>query len=184
MAHMTKQLLADSLKSLLEKKSIDKITVKEIVQRCDVNRQTFYYNFQDIYDLAEYLFSLEGSRIIGDGLDASNWQEAFYRMMRYLRENKQIIQNVMYYIDRSMAEKNLDRYLYPIAEKLINERMGGRNVDEKDKEFIVHVSIVILVDLLLRWVNSDMDNEYMEDIERMIKLLDGSLEYMIQTFQK
>ena len=50
MAIATKKLLADGLKELLEKKTLDKITVKELVATCGVNRQTFYYNFQDIYE--------------------------------------------------------------------------------------------------------------------------------------
>lgn len=59
MAIATKKLLADGLKELLEKKTLDKITVKELVATCGVNRQTFYYNFQDIYEL------LPASRRIG-----------------------------------------------------------------------------------------------------------------------
>ena len=51
MAIATKKLLADGLKELLEKKTLDKITVKELVATCGVNRQTFYYNVQDIYEL-------------------------------------------------------------------------------------------------------------------------------------
>ena len=56
MAIATKKLLADGLKELLEKKTLDKITVKELVATCGVNRQTFYYNFQDIYELLEWIF--------------------------------------------------------------------------------------------------------------------------------
>ena len=59
----TKKLLADGLKELLGKKTLDKITVKELVTACGVNRQTFYYNFQDIYELLEWIFVEEGKRI-------------------------------------------------------------------------------------------------------------------------
>lgn len=45
MAHATKQLLSNSLKKLLTKKTLDKITVTELAEDCKVNRQTFYYNF-------------------------------------------------------------------------------------------------------------------------------------------
>ena len=63
MAIATKKLLADGLKELLEKKTLDKITVKELVATCGVNRQTFYYNFQDIYELLEWIFVEEGKRV-------------------------------------------------------------------------------------------------------------------------
>ena len=43
--------LAEALCQLLETKTLEKITVKDIVARCGVNRQTFYYHFHDVYDL-------------------------------------------------------------------------------------------------------------------------------------
>ena len=44
----TKELLTDTFWELLEEKAYSKITVNDIVSRCDVNRNTFYYHFQDI----------------------------------------------------------------------------------------------------------------------------------------
>ena len=48
---MTKAALAASLKKLLEKKPLSKITVTDITRECRINRHTFYYHFRDIYDL-------------------------------------------------------------------------------------------------------------------------------------
>ena len=53
MSEITKKALAASLKKLLEQKTLDKITVVDLAEDCGVNRQTFYYHFQDIYDLVE-----------------------------------------------------------------------------------------------------------------------------------
>ena len=51
MSLLTEKALAASLKKLLEKKTLDKITVKDITDDCGVNRQTFYYHFHDVFDL-------------------------------------------------------------------------------------------------------------------------------------
>ncbi len=52
----TINLLADSLKNLLNVKEINKITINEITKRQRrVNRQTFYYHFHDIYELCSYM---------------------------------------------------------------------------------------------------------------------------------
>ena len=59
MSLTTKKALAMSLKSLLEKRTLDKITVKDIVSECSLNRQTFYYHFHDTYDLLQWLYSYE-----------------------------------------------------------------------------------------------------------------------------
>ena len=55
MAPSTKLALANALKAQLQKKFLDDITVKELVEACEINRQTFYYHFQDIYDLLHWL---------------------------------------------------------------------------------------------------------------------------------
>ena len=53
MSEITKKALATSLKKLLSKKELSKITISNITDDCGVNRQTFYYHFRDIYDLLE-----------------------------------------------------------------------------------------------------------------------------------
>ena len=51
MSNITKRALEDSLKHLLLKKPVNKITINDITEDCGVNRATFYYHFQDIYAL-------------------------------------------------------------------------------------------------------------------------------------
>ena len=62
----TKKMLADMLISLLQTKPISKITVSEIVNLCDINRKTFYYHFQDVYDLLEWHLDCEFQKVIAN----------------------------------------------------------------------------------------------------------------------
>ena len=55
--------LAEALCQLLEAKTLEKITVKDIVARCGVNRQTFYYHFHDVYDLMRWIFEREAANL-------------------------------------------------------------------------------------------------------------------------
>jgi len=55
MKQHAKTAIINSFKELLNKQSIDKITVKEICENCDVNRQTFYYYFKDIMDIFKFI---------------------------------------------------------------------------------------------------------------------------------
>ena len=59
MSEITKKALAETLKKLLSKNKLNKITIKEITEDCGVNRQTFYYHFKDIYDLLEWIYKNE-----------------------------------------------------------------------------------------------------------------------------
>lgn len=49
-----KQIIADTFIALSKRKNVDKITVKDIVESCNISRQTFYYHFQDIAEVIEW----------------------------------------------------------------------------------------------------------------------------------
>ena len=79
MAQFTKKAIIEAFIELLGERPLDKITVKDIVTRCGVNRNTFYYYYQDIYALVADIFELETQRILGDNMEYDCWQDAFFR---------------------------------------------------------------------------------------------------------
>jgi len=52
----TKYRLADAMKVCMTTTPVDKITVRQIVDGCEMTRQTFYRNFKDKYDLINWYF--------------------------------------------------------------------------------------------------------------------------------
>ena len=56
MASFTRKAIMDSCLRLLEERPVDKITVKDIVEDCGINRNTFYYHFHDKYHLIAWIF--------------------------------------------------------------------------------------------------------------------------------
>ena len=109
MAPSTKLALANALKAQLQKKFLDDITVKELVEACEINRQTFYYHFQDIYDLLRWLLEHETGEVLGG---AEDWQAALLDAFRYIRDNHMVI----YHIYRSAGRDNLlDCPFYSLA---------------------------------------------------------------------
>ena len=66
MSQITKRALEASLKKLLTKKPLDKITITDITEDCGINRMTFYYHFKDIYDLVEWVCVEDATRILGE----------------------------------------------------------------------------------------------------------------------
>ena len=66
MSNITKHALAESLKKLLLKKPLNKITINDLTTDCGISRMAFYYHFKDIYDLVEWA-CLEESRKASQG---------------------------------------------------------------------------------------------------------------------
>lgn len=59
----TKFAIAFAFKELLLEKSIDKITINDITEKCGINRQTFYYHFHDIYELIEWICETDADHV-------------------------------------------------------------------------------------------------------------------------
>ena len=88
----TKEILAESFRELAECKSIDKITVQEIVDNCDYSTATFYRHFKDKYDLIAWDYARKAEAIMArlSEKDASwkqtlmDWAEFFHAEKEYL----------------------------------------------------------------------------------------------------
>ena len=64
MPGFTRQIILHTLTELMNEKPLSKITVKDIVERCGVNRNTFYYHFRDIPDAVEAMVKGELNDIL------------------------------------------------------------------------------------------------------------------------
>ena len=59
-SNITKHAIAAALKELCREKSFDKISIADITSTCGLNRQTFYYHFEDKYELLNWIYYTEG----------------------------------------------------------------------------------------------------------------------------
>ena len=182
MAHSTKGLMAESLKKLLNTKPLDKITVKELVEDCGVNRQTFYYNFRDIYDLLEWAFEEDARRILEERTSYDNWQEVFWAAFYYLLENKTLVLNTYNSVGRSYLENRLKTRLTPVVRNMLEQRAGHLVMSELDKDFIVHMYTVGLISVMFDWFANNMRDGDQEQMQMFLDKIDQSIESTLSGF--
>lgn len=53
----SKKLITDALVELLDEKTLDKITVTDIVKKADINRGTFYAHYENVSDVVTSIFA-------------------------------------------------------------------------------------------------------------------------------
>lgn len=82
----TKQALAKGLKATLEHKSLDRVTVGDITTFCGLNRQTFYYHFEDKYALLNWIYYTELMLPLAEGSAPEDWPRRVARMLDRMRE--------------------------------------------------------------------------------------------------
>ena len=136
MSQTTKRALEASLKNLLLKKPLDKITISDIAEDCGINRMTFYYHFRDIYDLIEWSCVEDASRALDGKKTYDTWQQGFLQIFQAVEENRPFILNVYHSVSREQIELYLYRLTYDLLIGVVEERAVGMQVREEDKKFI------------------------------------------------
>lgn len=183
MAQTTKKALASSLKKLLAEKTIDKITVIDIVNDCEVNRQTFYYHFKDIYDLVEWIYTSEASRALGNKKTYDTWQQGFTEIFKYVLNNKTFVINTYHSLSREHLENFLYNETYNLLIGVIDEKACGIPVREDDKSFIAHFYKYAFVGLMLEWISKGMRENPSAIIERVGILTQGDIVKALEKFR-
>ena len=184
MSTLTERALANSLKKLLEKKTLDKITVKDITQDCGVNRQTFYYHFHDVYDLVEWIFLEESRRFLKSGISRENWSDIVTAVMDHIRENKALTMNTYYSLTRTELDRSLGSIIYPVSFSMVKEAAEGRHVTEEDVNLAAGIITKSLISVVLQWIEEGMPDGYRRQTARLSVMMEGALDLMVDNFER
>ena len=84
----TKYRMAQSIKGLMGRMPLDKITVKDIVADCGLTRQTFYRNFRDKYDLVNWYFEKLVQQSFEEMGVSLTLREGLTRKFQFIREER------------------------------------------------------------------------------------------------
>ena len=98
MAERTKLWIAEKMKNLMKKKSLDKIRITEICKEAEIERSTFYYHFRDKYDLVAWIFFQAADRTnVIDLMDAAaSMKQMKNDMLFYKRAYEDTSQNALW----------------------------------------------------------------------------------------
>lgn len=180
MSEITKKALATSLKKLLSKKELSKITISNITDDCGVNRQTFYYHFKDVYDLLEWIYLNEVIQSM-DGKDTyDNWQQGFLSIFEYILENKEFVRNTYNSISREYFLKFIYKQTALLLMNVIDEQSKNMNVSDEDKKFIANFYKYGFVGIIQDWIEAGMKEEPENIIKKLNNVIEGNLENALE----
>lgn len=184
MQQTTEDVLIDSLNIILEKKPIDKITVKDIVTECGLTRQTFYNHFSDIYELVEYSAKQNVHELLSSVSDYDTWQKGFYDIMLAMRDHETIIQNIYQSAYRDLMEKYIYKVIYSYIINVVEKQAEGMVVDAKHKDFIAHFYSLAFIALILEWVMDNMREDPKEIVDQTGVLVLGDFKKALKKYAK
>lgn len=183
MSQVTKRALEASLKNLLLKKPLDKITINDITEDCGINRMTFYYHFKDIYDLIEWCCVEDAKKALEGKKTYDTWQQGFLQIFEAVLDNKPFILNVYHSVSREQVEIYLYKLTYDLLIGVVEEKSVGMNVREEDKRFIADFYKYAFVGLMLDWVRHDMKGDPHRIIEDLSVVMHGNVAAALERFK-
>ena len=175
MSQITKRALAASLKKLLAQKPLSRITIADITEDCGINRMTFYYHFQDIYDLIDWICQEEGGRALQGRKDYGTWQEGFTALCHAVVENRAFIEGVYHSVQREQIENYLGRVVCDLLMGVVQELSGPYAVSREDQAYITNFYKHAFVGVMLDWVKGGMREQPEQVVGRVSKMTRGQL---------
>lgn len=173
----TKKLMAESLKRFMIKKPFSKITVSEIINDCGVNRKTFYYHFQDIYELLKWMFEEEAIEIVKHFNLITDYEEALVFVMDYIEENDYIINCAYDSLGRNSMKQFFNADFNEIIFSLITKVEANFNttLDAEYKKFLCSFYVEALSGALIDWIKNRKNRNREQMTEYLVSTIKGSL---------
>lgn len=172
---LTRQAIATAFIQLLNERPMDKISVKNIVETCGINRNTFYYHYRDIYDLLEDIFEREAEAAIARNEEHDTWREGFIQSAQFALENRRAV----YHIYNSVNREQLERYLFRVTDHMIEafvrKQAQGLHVADEDIHYITIFYKHALVGIVFEWLQRGMQDDPKEAILKMGRIFDGNI---------
>ena len=153
MSEITKKALAASLKKLLSKKELSKITISNITDDCGVNRQTFYYHFKDIYDLLKWTLEQDSLVVVNQFDVTVDYEKIICTLMDYVDKNRVLLAHAYSAIGKNGFERFFFTNFQRVSQEVIEKAAVKQNVQisSEYKEFLCCFYSNALCGLLVAW---------------------------------
>jgi len=184
MSKLTKKVIQESFLELLKTKSLDKVTVKDLVEKCQINRNTFYYYYRDIYDLLEHVFEDETEKVMEEEKPCTTFYEEYLQCATLILGYKEAIIHIYH----SRSKKLLENYIETISKYLVRrfvERAAkGHRMTEENLNYICDFYSYSIIGTTLHWIQEGMP-PYREDlINRSARSFEVTIEDMIRLYSE
>lgn len=175
---LTKKMIREVFVGMLSERPLHKITVTDVVTACEINRNTFYYYYADLYDIISEIFQTEFQKVINDYSDTNSWEESLLQALNFAVKNKKAV----YHIYNSIQKEKLEKYLFDVSgnaiRRYVDKIMNSLDIhaSHKDINIIILFYQYALTEMLINWISSGMSVEQENIIRRSGQLFSGNIE--------
>ena len=179
MVSKKRNAIMESLLKLLEDRPLNKITIRDIVDDCGINRNTFYYHFEDMSSLIEAIIISEVDRVMNQYQDISSMEECIEMAMRLVMDHKRAIWHIYHSANRDFLEIRLMEICKHAATQFVEKTAGDMEIRPGDCDIIIQSYKCELFGLVIDWLNGGMQDDVEARFLRLCELRRGSIETML-----
>lgn len=162
----TKIIIQEEFLNLLEKKSVEQITVKEICAKADINRATFYKYYDNAFDLLSKLESETLSKLkeeLSTGTDL-NFIDIYRLVLYKTLENRRLYELLFRKMDDERFEKDLYDLCYGVNFAIIKKYFA--KLPENKQQWVYYFIAEGLAGVMKQWIRGG----YKESVDELVDL--------------
>ena len=151
---------------MLEEYPLSQITVKALVERCGINRNSFYYHYQDIPALIEEIVTEDADEIIRSYSSIESMQTGLKAVLEFGSKKRKAIFHIFNSVNRDIFEQ----YLWKVCDYVVNQYLkpilSQSGLSRMDQEIAIKFYRCECFGFAFDWLNNGMDDEAEAMIDR------------------
>lgn len=184
MADLMKKAIRQTFMEMLEEVPLNKITVKELTNKCGINRNSFYYHYQDIPQLIEEIVKTECDEAIKRYPTLDSLEECISLATEFSIAKRREVLHIYNSVNRDIFE----RYLWEMCDygitQYINSLLKDKDIDEGDKVILIRYHKCECFGIIIDWLDSGMQENIMESYKRILEIKKDQLYLSIERLEK
>lgn len=159
MPNFTKKAIKDTFLTLLEERPLNRITVKDIVETCGINRNSFYYHFEDLPALLDEIIAGQVEEFIRDHPSIDTLEEGFDAALDFVLKRKRAVLHIYNSLSRDVFERYLMEVCRYVVATYIGPALEGQDIDEEEKQMLIRYHKCACFGHIIDWLNGGMGDD-------------------------
>ena len=175
-------MIARAAAELMMDGNTRKLTVTDIVDKCQITRQTFYYHFHDIFDLVGWIISSDISRILSGRKTYDTWQAGFLSIFHAVEEDRVLVINACSSMSREQLERILRGPVTELIRSVLMENPISSKLSDDECTFVSAFYSYAFIGIMLDWISDGLREKPEMLMKRIECVMEGALENAARRF--
>ncbi len=176
MANFTRTAIKETFLKLLNQRPLNQITVKNIVEDCGINRNSFYYHFEDLPSLVEEIVGEQVRNLVQKHPTVSSVEECADAVIELGMEKRRANCKIYTSLSRDVFEWYLMDGGGYIVSTYLKAEFAGKPIDPADLDALIRLHKCACFGSVIDWLNSGMKDDIADYFRRVCALQKSGLE--------